>query len=131
MLGTFRASLCNSGSLLYVILVNSIHLVVDSWAKLESGILLGNTRWLGRYYECLNVSTDGFKGRYGGFLIGTPNEVSFTAVIKEEQNLSGSWVKRVGSHESRGSGQSDPGYGSRDPLTSDRTPLTLMIFFCR
>ena len=53
--------------------------VIDAWGKIESGILEGNSRWLGNFDECLNITAgpdeslaDGFKTRYCSTSIPSP-----------------------------------------------------------
>ncbi|CAK8686755.1 unnamed protein product [Clavelina lepadiformis] len=37
---------------------------LDAWGKPESGIFQGNTKWLGRYYECRGIKAPDFSGKY-------------------------------------------------------------------
>ncbi|XP_076807344.1 nose resistant to fluoxetine protein 6-like [Clavelina lepadiformis] len=46
--------------------------VLDAWGKPESGILNGNVKWLGRYFECSNINYDYFKGKYCSVYVGKP-----------------------------------------------------------
>ena len=63
-----------------------IFLVLDSWAKPESGILDGNLVWEGRYYECL-TATDGnnLTGKYCGILITLPGALVCNLVITDSK----------------------------------------------
>nr|CAB3264544.1 nose resistant to fluoxetine protein 6-like [Phallusia mammillata] len=38
--------------------------ILDSWGKLESGILKGNLIWLGRFHECLDASRENISTQY-------------------------------------------------------------------
>lgn len=51
------------------------HLVIDSWGRLGSGVLLGNVQWMGRYYECLNIRTPQFIGKYFYLELGIKSPV--------------------------------------------------------
>jgi len=42
----------------------------DSWASKQSGILEGNVRWSGHYYECINSKTSTFRGKYCSTFFG-------------------------------------------------------------
>ena len=46
--------------------------MIDSWAKLESGILEGNLKWMGLYYECLAAKPQAFKAKYCSVYLGKP-----------------------------------------------------------
>ena len=51
-------------------LINFYFSVRDSWASKQSGILEGNVRWSGHYYECINSETSTFRGKYCSTFFG-------------------------------------------------------------
>ncbi len=38
--------------------------MLDAWGKMESGTLDGNTRWLGRYKQCLSTTVPADNGTH-------------------------------------------------------------------
>ena len=46
------------------ILLLLLFTVLDAWGTPELGILEGNIRWPGRYFECWNAQGDGIQGKW-------------------------------------------------------------------
>lgn len=59
---------------------------LDSFGKVESGILLGNIKWYGQYYECLNLHHDHFNGQWCGADFGQPSYVSSVHIFFEVES---------------------------------------------
>ena len=80
--------------------------VVDSFGKLESGILLGKFRWLGTYDECVGSSAEktnkyeGFNGLYCRASIKHPALVSCMMSIATQRRFSIQIVKTWMSYNS-------------------------------
>ena len=36
----------------------------DSWGTRQRGMLEGNARWMGRYWECVNAMGKNFRGKF-------------------------------------------------------------------
>ena len=51
--------------------------VRDSWASRQGGMLEGNVRWTGHYYECINSISANFSGKYCTNYYGFKYVVSF------------------------------------------------------
>ena len=67
--------------------------MLDSRGKPESGILEGNLKWTGRYYECINAQATQFKPKYCSVSVQKPRPPSEVSNVvarklkKEEKDM--------------------------------------------